>query len=498
MQRVVLAVLMLLCTARQLVHGKLLGVQNAYVSHYDAAEASQTFQCLDGSKTIPFFAVNDDVCDCPDGSDEPGTPACVTLRNGVVAQLPKDWLFQCTNQGFFEQRLPHSRVNDGICDCCDGSDELGSGVLCPNRCVEVEGELARQLEEERKRMQSAAANKAAMTEEIMKRREVLRVALPGQKAEHGKLLDELPVLEEKNNTLQKSLESVREELRVKYDEWEAAKAERETAGATEDESSCIKWRQTGKCKGDGPRERDRDKDCNAIIPGKDSGYCECATQDAEDASLNDGDDEGGADVGEESTVKYEFSCGHPDFTCMHVCDNNGEAAVDAIHQEPQHPRSYTTPEATAAEEALISLRKKLAELENTIAETEKVLNTTVPSTEELLRTLEGKTFEMDFQDYTYAVTMFKNVHQRNKGEQSGGTLLGMWKSFAENTYAMWAKDAYDLTQMLYDGGMRCWNGVTRKVDIQLVCGPENKLTHIEEPAMCIYRMVFETPALCDD
>jgi protein kinase C substrate 80K-H len=65
---------------------RLRGVSITKSSFYVAQNGK--FSCLDGSMQIPFDQVNDDFCDCKDGSDEPGTSAC---PNGM---------FHCTNVGF--------------------------------------------------------------------------------------------------------------------------------------------------------------------------------------------------------------------------------------------------------------------------------------------------------------------------------------------------------------------------------------------------------------
>ncbi len=84
------------------------------------------FQCLQSKELIEKDLVNDDYCDCSDGSDEPSTSACSHLPNSrLVAKIINWWLQNikdlitrfyckagsCNQPG--EHSIPSSRVNDG-------------------------------------------------------------------------------------------------------------------------------------------------------------------------------------------------------------------------------------------------------------------------------------------------------------------------------------------------------------------------------------------------
>ena len=110
----------------------------------------KTFTC-DGA-TLSVSKLNDDYCDCTDGTDEPGTSACSHLSSQ----------FYCVNENHKVKFIRTSRVDDLICDCCDGSDE--STGICENTCKR-DAELYRIAHlEELKRFEEGAEKKKDLLE----------------------------------------------------------------------------------------------------------------------------------------------------------------------------------------------------------------------------------------------------------------------------------------------------------------------------------------------
>lgn len=100
-------------TSKSDIGTRILGAHEYQMQFY-VSNANDQFTCITSNEKINFKQINDDYCDCLDGSDEPGTNAC---SNGQ---------FFCTSQidyMKYPKLISSSKVNDGICDCCDGSDE---------------------------------------------------------------------------------------------------------------------------------------------------------------------------------------------------------------------------------------------------------------------------------------------------------------------------------------------------------------------------------------
>lgn len=527
---------------------------------YDS-HAYDTFTCTGFDQQrikLPWSAVNDDYCDCADGTDEPGTSACA---NGV---------FACINEGYLPSSIPSSRVNDGVCEpeCCDGSDEYASGVKCPNVCAKLASEHAKEQEERERRL---AASKQVLRQHQVKVTEVLE----SFKNREMSLAPELERLKAELDVARTNLNTLSEQERV----------ERERLEAEQRNSKQVCFREA-----DFKQTRQELSETYESIVEELNGVIESVTELKASLNLFSGDMEvlgKDPEFGKTDRVKallqswlnvqkalqdthiskpiettadgrvpglfdslddfvsYSHSVDDlglrsnvtfSDFQATvlgGVCGDESNSLLDCVYSLPhsawyavselvvsayQHPiwnrlyesvvgkssnASVSAPEPVTTESVDIAAKLRLAR------ESVDELDASIKDVESQLAPVEDlKTKDFGPGKLWYAVK--GECVQYDNGEyvykvcfHEGATQTSNIDSRSTRlgTFERFGKrrDAHDSTYkyLLYTNGDQCWNGPKRSVQVHLQCGPETKILSISEPSKCEYEMELESPFGCD-
>ncbi|XP_076235961.1 glucosidase 2 subunit beta [Calliopsis andreniformis] len=480
---------------------KVLQIRGIPVAKSSLYSPDRDFQCLDGSLLIPFSRVNDDYCDCADGSDEPGTPACT---NGS---------FYCENSGYKARYIPSTWVNDGICDCCDASDEYASNKECPNNCNEL-GKEAR-LEQQK-------------AEELVKEGNKIRVEMIGK----GKQL---------KNDYQARLVK----LRADYEEAELVKKEKELLKnrAEERESLALEKYKSAEPEQPAAEEREEEEEEEELQESEAEDYFKLLDSDNSgtitivelQTRISFDKDRDGA-VSEEEALYFlnnkkeinlqEFLnvawANMKPFLMLEQgifkpAEQREEEAHESVEEPLEHDKEEDDgeiedaageeqekaeqsaiqydeetqaiiDEATSTRENFQAAERSVNDLQLEIRKLEEKLDRDYGAEHEFA-TLDGECFDYTDLEYIYTLCMFGKTTQKSK---SGGSdiNLGHWNDWV-------GPEGQKYSKMKYDRGLTCWNGPARSTIVNLTCGKENKLISVTEPSRCEYVMEFSTPALCN-
>ncbi|XP_030382869.1 glucosidase 2 subunit beta [Scaptodrosophila lebanonensis] len=487
-------------------------------------QADSSWTCLDGSKKIPFVQINDNYCDCVDGSDEPGTPAC---SNGQ---------FHCNNLGHKPLEIPSSRVDDGICDCCDGSDEENS--RCINTCIELGAAEALKLKSQAELHKRGAEKR----QEMITRGRQLKSDRQARRAELDRRIKEQEALKAEKEELKRNAEALETEAVEAFKEQQreldadTAQAEEEPLQMRQEASLSFVRYDTNK---DGFVEvtelmvdMNLDRDRNGVVEVEEAKYFlderdrvdldafvtlawprikplkmlaeglfkppqipeahhdenlpateDVSTQDplpSEDAEIEPASEDERADDEEIEDDHYDDE--EPDVGV-------GEATPETTTPPNYDPETQRLIEqANAARIAFDEVERQIREIEHEIKEIDEQTNKDYGAHEEWA-VLDGECYNFEDREYVYNLCPFDRAAQkpRNGGSE---TTLGRWDQWigeGNNKY----------TKQKYAHGAACWNGPQRSAIIHISCALEPRITAVSEPNRCEYYYEFETPAACD-
>eukprot|EP00929_Paragymnodinium_shiwhaense_P031143 TRINITY_DN17521_c0_g1_i1.p1 TRINITY_DN17521_c0_g1~~TRINITY_DN17521_c0_g1_i1.p1 ORF type:complete len:509 (-),score=187.18 TRINITY_DN17521_c0_g1_i1:58-1584(-) len=459
---------------------------------HQAKYSGATFRCLDGSGVgLAASAVNDESCDCPDGSDEPGTGACAGKEST---------LFFCANDGSSPRQLYASRVGDGICDCCDGSDEASlaaryPGSACPNVCAE-QGRLEREAAEKR-----AAWLRQALTVKA----DVVRAAQVEQQARRSELetlKQALPALEKTHEEAKKAADVIREKQAAE----KAAKdaADKAVKDAKDEADKVAKDAKDAKDEADKKAAVEAEAAKAATASGSSGGAEGAAApkgeaekpQVSEYAKWMDGAEEkkAGAEAGADAAAEKKpevseytkWMDGAEAAMEGEEADDDEEAAAGVDAAAAEGSEAGVASQATAAS-APAEIPELAAEKEaRTALDANEAKSTEIEKKLALFdddhmgyASLEGKTVEKKVGEFMYKLNFFQRASQDH-------TSLGSWKGWSGKNIAT------------FENGQHCWQGPARSLTIKFECGLEAEIIDVIEPSRCVYEATVEHPGACDD
>ncbi|XP_067625993.1 glucosidase 2 subunit beta-like [Eurosta solidaginis] len=466
-----------------------------------ALRSGKSWVCLDNRKTLKYEQVNDDYCDCDDGSDEPGTSAC---PNGH---------FSCANIGHRSENIHSSRVNDGICDCCDGSDEWAETFAsCQNTCLEL-GRIEEEQKRSRTQLQQLGGAKRL---ELIAKGKQLRL----DREEHRKAL-----VQERNE--HEAIRNEKEELKLIAEKAEAEAIDfhkSQQRNATDNEPSLHEAAVafvTYDTNNDGFVDITEllvdlplDSDHNGIVTVEEARYylgdnrerldlntfCTVSWPRIKSIKLLNEDifkkpqhesveQPANHEVPDQETFKEGTKDELEIYEDEEVEANSLEAKVTPRDIEYDEETKRLMHLAIEARNVYLEEVQKVRQIEQEIQNVDDQAAKDYGPNEEFA-TLDGQCFSYEDREYVYELCPFVRALQRSKSTYLE-TKLGRWDR--------WISGDGDKKheKQKYAHGAACWNGPKRSCIVHFICGLEQKITAVTEPNRCEYSFVFETPAACD-
>ncbi|KAF8898115.1 glucosidase II beta subunit-like protein-domain-containing protein [Gymnopilus junonius] len=473
--------LLLLCASVPLVASaappKTLGVPPHLVSKYVPSKAG-TWTCLDGSKDIPWDFVNDDSCDCPDGSDEPAS----MLR--WFDELPGVCPNTCKEIGEEYQKKRKAELKLRKTGSKIRSTYIAFAHQEKKRLQTEVDKLADEIkvkEKEVQRLQDIADRTESLSQAALEHKQ--QSPLYQNLIEHHNALKSLQREYKNHLEREKALGLILDTLRTGYNPnyqdmavLEAVRGWEELAGLPHINDGAEAPKVEGE--GEGTQQQGGEK----LEEGEWS-----AEELTHDEHIQ---------APQEGSILFDVEAYLPD-SVVPAYEDFKSSLVNLLQKVGLYRGSDSSGADSSrawqvyydAKNELDRLTKDKETKENDIKE---IFNVHGFGERGEWKKLDGHCLELDTGDYTYEVCLFDEIKQK---PNNGGTTFSLGK------FKRWNKDAEPgspefYSKQVYKKGTRCWNGPERNTKLLLSCGTENKVLTVQELEKCEYEITATTPALC--